>query len=196
MGDEARDRILDAATELYGEKGYQATRVEDIVARARVSKRTVYELFRDLGSLRFAVYERAMQVTLMELARIANDDSEEDRLKAALTSMYRRIAQAPHLSRVVSYEFRLPEPKNIELRNQVVALFKSILFEGTMADHRAGICPVEPDELTIIGMLAAFEGLANHFLDGNPADAEKATDVALRMYRSVYPFEPWKAKRG
>ena len=196
MGDDPRERILDAATELYGEKGYQATRVEDIVARARVSKRTVYEHFRDLGQLRFAVYERAMQVTLMELARIANDPQEEDRLKAALTSMYGRIARAPHFSRVVSYEFRLPEPRNIELRNQVVALFKSILFEGTMADYRAGICPAPPDELTVVGMLAAFEGLATHFIDGNPADADKATEVALRIYRSVYPYEPWKAKKA
>ena len=43
---EARpDEVLDAALELFVEKGFAATRVEDIATRAGVSKGTVYLYF-------------------------------------------------------------------------------------------------------------------------------------------------------
>src|SRR4051812_19269652 len=67
--EEQRQRILDAATQLYGERGYYSTRVEDIAARARTSRRTVYAHYKNLEELRFAIYERAVARTLVDVAR-------------------------------------------------------------------------------------------------------------------------------
>jgi AcrR family transcriptional regulator len=53
-----RDRILDVATELLLSHGYGATSIEAIARRARVSKRTFYQRFRDKPALMGAVIVR------------------------------------------------------------------------------------------------------------------------------------------
>ena len=40
-----RERILEAAFTLFGERGFSSTSMLDIVTRARVSKRDLYALF-------------------------------------------------------------------------------------------------------------------------------------------------------
>lgn len=188
---EQRDRIIDAATMLYGEKGYYETRLEDIVSRAQVSRRTVYAHFRDLEELRFAVYERAMSRTLLNVGQLAQDTTPADRLATVLTAMFKSIADNPQLSRAVVYEFRLPEPRNVALRSSVIAFFVSVLMEGIREDIKVGQCAVEPDELSLHALVCAFEGLAFRYIDGpDPASALEAVPVALRVFRSVYPFHP------
>jgi AcrR family transcriptional regulator len=190
-GAEQRARIIRAATELYGERGYHETRVDDVVARARVSRRTLYAHFRDLVELRFAVYEGAMSRTLLQLGILAQDESQPDRLASVLTAMFEFIASEPNLSRAVASEFRSTEPRNLALRNQVLAFFVGILMEGTLADHRDGRVPHPPEELTVYALVGAIEGLVYRFLDrGDVEDASKAVPVALHVYRSVYPWRP------
>ena len=52
------DRILEVATELFLDLGYGATSIEQIVARARISKRTFYYRFPDKAALFAAVVRR------------------------------------------------------------------------------------------------------------------------------------------
>jgi AcrR family transcriptional regulator len=198
---EQRDRIIAAAASLYSEKGYYDTGIADIVAQAHVSKRTVYAHFRDLGELRFAVYERAVSRTFVELTEIAQDKTAPDRLKAGLTLMFDMIKTSPKLGRVVVAEFRLPEPRNIALRRQIISLFVGILMEGTKEDHLDGRVPHPPDELTMFALVGAIEGLALKFLDEEDQqnsqtrkpeamDIDRAVPVLLHVFRSVYPWRP------
>jgi TetR/AcrR family transcriptional repressor of mexJK operon len=52
------DRILEVATELFLDLGYGATSIEQIVTRARISKRTYYHRFPDKAALFAAVVRR------------------------------------------------------------------------------------------------------------------------------------------
>jgi AcrR family transcriptional regulator len=190
--EEQKARILDATTELYAARGYAATRIEDIAASARVSRRTLYTHFRDLNELRFAVYERAVQATLMAIAQIASDPDEADPLTAALTYGFKGIDETPGLARVVLYEFRLPDPRNMALRAQILSFFAQLVVAGTRADYEKGRTPHLADELTVTGLLGMIETLVAYKLDdtsGIPA-TEDALPTALRIYRSVYPFTP------
>ena len=53
-----RDAILDAATELFYERGFAATSMEAVAERAGVSKMTVYSHFPDKPALLEASFER------------------------------------------------------------------------------------------------------------------------------------------
>ena len=46
-----RERILSAATELFLAEGYGSTSIEAVAARARISKRTLYDRFEDKATL-------------------------------------------------------------------------------------------------------------------------------------------------
>jgi AcrR family transcriptional regulator len=63
-GAQRRQQLLDIGRELFGQKGYEATSIEEIAARADVSKPVVYEHFGGKEGLYAVVVDREMQVLL------------------------------------------------------------------------------------------------------------------------------------
>jgi len=60
QGDATRLGLLSAARELFGESGYAATSMEEVAARAGVTKGAVYHHFGGKSNLFQAVYEQVM----------------------------------------------------------------------------------------------------------------------------------------
>jgi AcrR family transcriptional regulator len=58
----ARERLLETATELFAEKGYAATSVREIVEKAGVSKPVLYYYFKSKEGLFYAIMEWAAGV--------------------------------------------------------------------------------------------------------------------------------------
>jgi AcrR family transcriptional regulator len=65
--------LLAAALEVFAEKGFAATRLEEIAARAGVSKGTVYLYFESKEALFKAAIEAAMTPAIEAVEAIAND---------------------------------------------------------------------------------------------------------------------------
>jgi AcrR family transcriptional regulator len=63
-GAERRQQLVDVARELFGSRGYEATSIEEIAARADVSKPVVYEHFGGKEGLYAVVVDREMQLLL------------------------------------------------------------------------------------------------------------------------------------
>jgi AcrR family transcriptional regulator len=76
-GRERREQLLDVGRSLFAEKGFEATSIEEIAARAGVSKPVVYEHFGGKEGLYAVVVDREMSDLL-------------DRLTAALSSGHPR----------------------------------------------------------------------------------------------------------
>jgi AcrR family transcriptional regulator len=63
-GAQRRQQLLDIGRELFGQKGFEATSIEEIAARADVSKPVVYEDFGGKEGLYAVVVDREMQLLL------------------------------------------------------------------------------------------------------------------------------------
>jgi AcrR family transcriptional regulator len=63
-GAQRREQLLDIGRELFGQKGYEATSIEEIAAHAEVSKPVVYEHFGGKEGLYAVVVDREMQLLL------------------------------------------------------------------------------------------------------------------------------------
>jgi AcrR family transcriptional regulator len=63
-GAQRHQQLLDIGRELFGQKGYEATSIEEISARADVSKPVVYEHFGGKEGLYAVVVDREMQLLL------------------------------------------------------------------------------------------------------------------------------------
>src|SRR5688572_9484092 len=63
-GAQRRQQLLDIGRELFGQKGYEATSIEEIAAHADVSKPVVYEHFGGKDGLYADVVAREMQQVL------------------------------------------------------------------------------------------------------------------------------------
>ncbi len=59
-GEMRAERFLDAATEVFAEKGYQHAKLSEIVARAGGSLATLYRIFGDKEGLAHAILERRL----------------------------------------------------------------------------------------------------------------------------------------
>src|SRR3954468_4289396 len=66
-GSERREQLLDVGRSLFAEKGFEATSIEEIAARAHVSKPVVYEHFGGKEGLYAVVVDREMSDLLNRL---------------------------------------------------------------------------------------------------------------------------------
>lgn len=67
-GKERRQQLLDVGRSLFAERGFEATSIEEIAARAGVSKPVVYEHFGSKEGLYTLVVDREMQLLLDRFA--------------------------------------------------------------------------------------------------------------------------------
>lgn len=74
IGDESRRRILDAAEELFAERGFERTSFVDIAERSGISRGSIPWHFKNKDGLVIAVVERAMD-RYMSPARYARHES-------------------------------------------------------------------------------------------------------------------------
>ena len=99
-GAQRREQLLDIGRELFAERGYEATAIEEVAARADVSKPVVYEHFGGKDGLYAVVVDRELQLVLdrftaamsapgrprqlLERAALAEDEAGAVRLAATL----------------------------------------------------------------------------------------------------------------
>ncbi len=112
-----RRRIMDAIAELTAENGYDATKIGDIVRRAGVARKTLYDNFEGkeevfLSAFDAAVEESAEQ-TEAACAAIAEDEWEA-RLQAGLAAFLRYVAEHPALARMCLIEALSATPRATE----------------------------------------------------------------------------------
>ena len=83
-GAQRRQQLLDIGRELFGQRGYEATSIEEVAARADVSKPVVYEHFGGKEGLYAVVVDREMQLLLDRFtAALATPGHPRDLLERA-----------------------------------------------------------------------------------------------------------------
>ena len=107
-GGEVRERLLEAATALAVEQGFEASGLREIAARAQVSPAMIAYYFGDREGLHEAMFQRAFdrlteQVrTLIEQERREGDDQDEgDRLDELVRIHVSALAADPWLPKLI-----------------------------------------------------------------------------------------------
>jgi len=102
MAAEARERLLEAATSLFAEKGYAVTTVQEIVQMAGVTKPVLYYHYGSKAGIFLAILERAerLQKAMLETV-VQTPGATLDRLLLLYRSVYRGVAAHPGLFRLV-----------------------------------------------------------------------------------------------
>lgn len=100
-----RRRMMDAIAELTAEQGYEATKIADIVRRAAVARKTLYDNFDGKEDLLLS----AVDATLGEMraaveAACERTDSPEDQVVAGLEGLLDFIAEHPAATRMAMVE--------------------------------------------------------------------------------------------
>jgi AcrR family transcriptional regulator len=92
-----RRRAVEAMAEAVGEHGYADTTVEDVLSRARMSRRTFYQLFRNREECFLAAYDAALAAAMERLALAHSRDGRSwaAQVEAALSALFEYLAAEP-----------------------------------------------------------------------------------------------------
>ncbi len=101
-----RQRLIDAALELYGTDGFLATGVKDVCRQAGLTDRYFYESFSNGGELFIAVFDRIATELLHLVAQRVSEAAPqpEAQARAALETFVRALADDPRKARVLFVE--------------------------------------------------------------------------------------------
>ncbi|TDQ54868.1 TetR/AcrR family transcriptional regulator [Actinorugispora endophytica] len=92
-GKERREQLLDIGRELFAERGFDGTSVEEIAARAGVSKPVVYEHFGGKEGVYAVVVDREMQYLLGMVSDALVADQAKDKLEGAALALLRYVEE-------------------------------------------------------------------------------------------------------
>src|SRR3954464_7599020 len=121
-----RERLLLAMCEAVAERGYVATSVADVIARARVSRETFYRYFADKQSCFEAAHDRGVEILLGEMGGAlapAEDLAPLDRLDRATARYLDVLAAHPAIARTFLVDVYAAGPDSLRRRVEVQDAF-------------------------------------------------------------------------
>jgi AcrR family transcriptional regulator len=159
-----RSRLLAAAVSAVDELGYVDTTVSDITSRARVSRRTFYELFSNREECLAAVLEDVVALVEGELAAAELDGLVwRERVRGGLWVILSFLGREPALARVCVVQALRGGTEVLARREELLAGLAAVVDEGRQVGARSAGCT----SLTAEGVVgAAFTIVHGRLLRG------------------------------
>ncbi|MFC5861475.1 TetR/AcrR family transcriptional regulator [Acidicapsa dinghuensis] len=131
-----RSEILDAASKVFGTKGFDESRVDDIAAQAGLAKATVYVYFRSKDEIYEAVMERALaEIYARTGEAVASAASFAEKLGAFIAIRLTYWREKQDLYRVISSINREMKNRKRSLKWQRLAVDYLIAMFTTAAER-------------------------------------------------------------
>jgi AcrR family transcriptional regulator len=145
-------RIMDALAELTAEQGYEATKISDIVKRAGVARKTLYDNFEGKEEVFLAAFDAARDEVLgrVEEGSAGVDGDWQDRVEGGLAAFLGYIAEQPTLARMCMVEALSATPATTKRYEDALESLVELTRQALPQDERL------PDTIaeTLVGGVA------------------------------------------
>jgi AcrR family transcriptional regulator/DNA-binding MarR family transcriptional regulator len=147
-----RARLLGAAVPVVDEVGWAGVTVADIAARARVSRRTFYDLFANREECLLAVMDDTVERVERDLARAGLETvSWVERVRRGLWTILCFLDRDPVLARVCVVQSACGSRSVLGAREEILARLAHTIEEGVSQGTRSA----EPPSLIAEGLVGA-----------------------------------------
>jgi len=165
-----RDKILQAALDVFAEKGYHRALVDDIVRASRTSKGAVYHHFPNKEALFLALVDEFSERLAVAVAEsIAGAHGALGKVQAALTAGLETFARHRELARILLLESvslgSAYLAKRVEVRERFAALVQAHLDQAVA---EGSIPPLDTRVATLAWLGALNEVVIQWLHDGRP----------------------------
>jgi AcrR family transcriptional regulator len=160
-----RSRLIAGAVGAIDELGYAQTSVRHITARARISRRTFYELFANREECLATVLDDVVGLVGDELAAAGLEDlGWRDRVRTGLSAILAFLDREPVLARVCVVQALRADPGLLGRREELLAQLAGVVDGGRLEGARGAEC----SRLTAEGLVgAAFSIVYARLLRGD-----------------------------
>jgi AcrR family transcriptional regulator len=143
---------MDALAELTAEQGYEATKISDIVRRAGVARKTLYDNFEGKEEVFLAAFDAARDEVLrrVEEGSAGAEGDWEDRVEGGLAAFLGYVAEQPTLARMCMIEALSATPATTRRYEDALEAFVELTRQVLPRDERL------PDTIaeTLVGGVA------------------------------------------
>lgn len=188
-----RQRLLAAMAEVITQKGYAATTVADVVAAARVSRRTFYQHFADKQACFLQCYHETSQQTLTQVYQALQQPQHQTRhwqeqISVGVQVFLHCMQAQPEYMRILYIESLLAGAEGLQVRRQVLQQFSQILVM-IMASARQQYPALRPlPMLTAMGLVGAINELLLQAFEQGQFEAlmDLAEPIEQLLYGVLY----------
>jgi AcrR family transcriptional regulator len=193
----ARERALVAMAGAVADHGYADTTVEDVVRRARMSRRTFYDLFRNREECFLAAYDAVREGTMTRLAgaHAGAPSRWPAHVERALTAVLEYFADRPEFARLFVVEALAAGSPGLERHERTMREFAAHLARshpsaaansgGPAAAGRAGASDVGSD-LSIEATVGAVHRIVHaRIVDGRAGELPALAPELTALVRSL-----------
>ena len=178
---EKRRALLDAAYELFLERGTAKTSVEDITSRAKVAKGTFYLYFQDKGAVMQALLGRVSYLLLSEACMAVERQTElqtfPDKMVAVIDHIIEALRRDTLVLKFLERNFVWPGLDQIEASRDAEPLMRKLLTVVMSSPEMVGRTEREIyQRITALGSMC-MSVCYSSILEGKPDDIEAMKPV-------------------
>ncbi len=179
-----RERMLLAVAEAVAEQGFTTTTVADIIARARLSRRTFYEHFADKEECFLAAYDTVVEQLLAAVGQ-AFEQAEgwPQKVHDGLETFLAYLAAEPAFARMCIVEVVAAGPEARSRRDAAMRVFVDFLEPGRAEAPKDVVVPALAADVIVGGI---YEIIYSR-LQRNAAD-ELVEMLPQLLYCALVPF--------
>ncbi len=130
-----RTDIIHAAAQIFRQKGYHATSMQDIADAVHLQKASLYHHVQSKQEILLAILDTALDLLIADLQRVIESDlPPAEKLRQAMGAYIGRLTEDRDLSAVLLLEHRSLEPelraRHVARRDRFDQLWRRLLQEG------------------------------------------------------------------
>lgn len=184
------DRILDAAEDIFAEKGYSATSLGDVADRVGTRSPSLYNHFKNKEALYEAVLERLLEDFSAPLVELEGGPLTSERVFRWLETIVRQHHGNPNLARLLQHAALSGGPHTNELIDRLFRpMFESgadkIVGEGITLIENTGLQPWAV--MAFNNLVMSYVTMAPMYRDllGQDPFSEEALENQLKLIKTL-----------
>ncbi len=178
-----RSEIIQAAAQIFGQKGYHATSMQDIADAVHLQKASLYHHVHNKQDILVTILDQALDLMIADMEVVLGlPVPPEEKLQRAVHAYVRHLVDQRDLAAVLLYEYRSldgrRQAKHLARRDRFEGLWRSLLQEGSAQGQ---FRPVDVQVATA-AFLGVMNGMLAWYRQGGRLPAEAIADIFADLF--------------
>jgi AcrR family transcriptional regulator len=178
-----RDDILSAAAQVFSQKGFHATSMQDIAQAVNLQKGSLYHHVSSKQEILVDLLDRALDLLIERLSGVLDQPNPpEEKLRQAIRVYLETLAEHADLSVVLLLEHRSLEPdlhtRHVPRRDRFESMWRDLIQEGKDAGIYSCISP----SLAARGLLGVMNWTITWYQPDGPLTAAEIAEQFADLF--------------